>query len=226
MCQCHEPDLFFSQRRKAVAAVRTPVVSVPLPAQGGLVDVFTAMGQSYLRDIQRDLVPRMIARSGYRWHNAAARSEMIQILRYLTIRKGGVYIHWDAIAARSHNLRANNEKALAIKAAGSHARGLRPLRARPAAKLPPSSSECGSGPPIEELGSDRQAPWHRGQASSLKGVSHARVISEVLAQQPYCVNSRSSWQDQPIYRRPTYVRQRVRLCWLLHRGVTDATWRT
>ena len=102
--------------------------------------------------------------------------------------------------------------------------GLRPLRACPAAKLPPSSSECGSGPPIEELGSDRQAPWHRGQASSLKGVSHARVISEVLAQQPYCVNSRSSWQDQPIYRRPTYVLQRARLCWLLHRGVTEATW--
>ncbi len=83
------------------------------------------MGQSYLRDIQKDLVPRMIARSGYRWHNAAARSEMIQILRYLTIRKGGVYIHWDALAARSHNLRANNEKALAIKAAGSHAHAAR-----------------------------------------------------------------------------------------------------
>jgi hypothetical protein len=59
---------------------------------------------------------------------------------------------------------------------------------------------------------------------SLKGVSHARVISEVLAQQPYCVYSRSSWQDQPIYRRPTYVLQRARLCWLLHRGVTEATW--
>jgi hypothetical protein len=125
VCQCHEPDLFFSQRRKAVAAVRTPVVSVPLPAQGGLVDVFTAMGQSYLRDIQRDLVPRMIARSGYRWHNAAARSEMIQILRYLTIRKGGVYIHWDALAARSHNLRTNNEKALAAKIAGSQAHAAR-----------------------------------------------------------------------------------------------------
>ena len=121
MCQCHEPDLFFSQRRKAVAAVRTSVVSVPLPAQGGLVDVFTAMGQSYLRDIQRDLVPRMIARSGYRWHNAAARNEMLQILRYLTIRKGGIYMHWDALAARSEDHRSNNVMALGRRVAASHA---------------------------------------------------------------------------------------------------------
>ncbi len=41
--------------------------------------------------------------------------------------------------------------------------GLRLLRARPAAKLPPSSSEYGSGPPVEELRGDRQTPWHRGQ---------------------------------------------------------------
>ena len=49
--------------------------------------------------------------------------------------------------------------------------GLRLLRARPAVKLSPSSSECGSGPPVEELRSDRQAPWHRGRASSLQGAS-------------------------------------------------------
>ena len=44
-----------------MAAVRTvlpSVVSVPLPATGGLVDVFTAHGQTYVRDIQKDLVPR------------------------------------------------------------------------------------------------------------------------------------------------------------------------
>jgi hypothetical protein len=46
---------------------------------------------------------------------------MIQILRFLTILKGGVYIHWDALAARSHNLRTNNEKALAANIAGSQA---------------------------------------------------------------------------------------------------------
>ena len=57
-----------------------PVVSVPLPTTGGLVDVFASHGQSYVRDIQKDLVPRAIAQSGYRWHNAAARNEMIQIL--------------------------------------------------------------------------------------------------------------------------------------------------
>jgi hypothetical protein len=88
--------------------VRTSDVSVPLPAQGGLVDVFTAMGQSYLRDIQRDLVPRMIARSGYRWHNSLCRPEMLQILRHITIRKGGVYVHWDALNARSE--KTNNAK--------------------------------------------------------------------------------------------------------------------
>ncbi len=116
--------------------MRTPsVVSVPLPATGGLVDVLAGHGQTYVRDIQKDLVPRIIANSGHRWHNAAARSEMIQILRYLTIRKGGVYIHWDALAARSHNLRANNEKALAARLgiAASHAHG---------ASCRSSSSEC------------------------------------------------------------------------------------
>ncbi len=102
-----------------------PVVSVPLPATGGLVDVFTSHGQTYVRDIQKDLVPRVIAHSGYRWHNAVARNEMIQILRFLTIRKGGLYMHWDALAARSQTLRTNNVKALGIKIAASHAHAAR-----------------------------------------------------------------------------------------------------
>ena len=81
------------------------VVSVPLPEMGGLVDVFAAHGQTYAREIQKDLVPRIkIAHSGYRWHNAVARNEMIQILRFLTFRKGGVYVHWDALAVRSQQL--------------------------------------------------------------------------------------------------------------------------
>jgi hypothetical protein len=122
VCQCHEPDLFESQLRKAVAAVReASVVSVPLPATGGLVDVFTAHGQTYVRDIQKDLVPRIIAHWGYRWHNAVARNEMIQILKFLTIRKGSVYIHWDALAARSLALTSNNVRALGSKIAANHA---------------------------------------------------------------------------------------------------------
>jgi len=105
-----------------VAAVRTPsVVSVPLPATGGLVDVLAGHGQTYVRDIQKDLVPRIIANSGYRWHNAAARNEMLQILRYLTIRKGGIYMHWDALAARSEPHRSNNVMALGRRVAASHA---------------------------------------------------------------------------------------------------------
>ena len=102
-----------------------PVVSVPLPTTGGLVDVFASHGQSYVRDIQKDLVPRAIAQSGYRWHNAAARNEMIQILRFLTIRKGGVYVHWDALALRSQHLNTNNVRALAGKIAASHAHAAR-----------------------------------------------------------------------------------------------------
>jgi len=102
--------------------VRTPsVVSVPLPATGGLVDVLAGHGQTYVRDIQKDLVPRIIANSGYRWHNAAARNEMLQILRYLTIRKGGIYMHWDALAARSEDHRSNNVMALGRRVAASHA---------------------------------------------------------------------------------------------------------
>ena len=83
------------------------------------MDVLTANGQTYIRDIQKELVPRVIAVSGYRWHNSVARQEMIQILRYLTIRKGGVYAHWDALEARSPN--SSNVKALAKKIAQSHA---------------------------------------------------------------------------------------------------------
>ena len=98
-------------------------VSVPLPLTGGLVAVFAAHGQTYARDIQKELVPRVIAHSGYRWHNAVARNEMIQVLRFLTIRKGGVYVHWDALAARS--AKSVNEKALGNKIAASHAHAAR-----------------------------------------------------------------------------------------------------
>ncbi len=102
-----------------------PVVSVCLPATGGIVDVFTANGQTYVRDVQKDLVPRVIAHSGYRWHNAVARNEMIQILRFLTIRKGGVYARWDALAARSQHLKYNNVKTLGNRVAASHAHAAR-----------------------------------------------------------------------------------------------------
>ncbi len=97
-----------------MAAVReASVVSVPLHATGGLVDVFTTHGQTYVRDIQKDLVPRIIAHSGYRWHNAVARNEMIQILRFLTISKGGVYTHTSFIEnsiEAGNLLRGNDEE--------------------------------------------------------------------------------------------------------------------
>ena len=104
-----------------MAAVRVfpAAVSAMLPIEGGLLDVLTGNGQSYVRDIQRELVPRAIAVSGYRWHNAVSRGEMTQILRYLTIRKGGVYAHFDALNARS--TKSNNVQALATKIAASHA---------------------------------------------------------------------------------------------------------
>ncbi len=41
-------------------------------------------GQTYVRDIQKILVPRVIVNSGYRWHNAANCNEMIQILSVRT----------------------------------------------------------------------------------------------------------------------------------------------
>jgi hypothetical protein len=60
----------FSQRRKAVAQVRTGLKgpSFPLPAQGYLFDVLKNNGQHFFRDMQKSLVPRMIAAAGYRWH--------------------------------------------------------------------------------------------------------------------------------------------------------------
>ena len=89
-----------------MAAVRTSpsFVSAILPTDGSLVNVLTGSCQSYFRDIQRELVPRSIAVSGLRWHNGVNRGEMIQILRYLIIGKGGVYAHWDALAAGPENL--------------------------------------------------------------------------------------------------------------------------
>ena len=69
--------------------------------------------------MQRELVPRMIAVSEYRWHNSVYRDTMIQILRYLTIRKGGVYTHWAALQARS--AKSNDAKKLADQIAKSHA---------------------------------------------------------------------------------------------------------
>ena len=109
-----------------MARVAAVVTSVPIPAQGGLVDVFTGNGRSYVRDIQKELVPRVIAYSGYRWHNSANRNEMIQILRYITMNKGGVYIHWDALQARSQ--KTNDQKALGTKCAASHAHATREHR--------------------------------------------------------------------------------------------------
>ena len=110
-------------------AVRTggaqvaPVLSVMLPVSGGLVDVLASHGQSYIRDVQKELVPRCIAVSGYRWHNSVARPEMIQQLRYLTIRKGGVYVHFDALNARSPP--TSDVRALAKKVSQSHAHAAR-----------------------------------------------------------------------------------------------------
>ena len=73
----------------ATVRVSPAVVSLSalLPIEGCLLDVLTENSQSYVRDIQRKLVPRAIAVSGYRWHNAVSRVEMpvTQILRYLTI---------------------------------------------------------------------------------------------------------------------------------------------
>ena len=105
-----------------MATVAT-VLSVPLPAQGGILTVFTGPGQTYIRDIQKELVPRVVALSGHRWHNSICRPEMLQILRSITIRKGGVYMHWDALAARSE--KGSDVKALGNKIAASHAHAAR-----------------------------------------------------------------------------------------------------
>ncbi len=104
----HVPDSILQQRQKAVATAT--VLSVPLPAQGSIVEIFTGHNQSFIRDIQRKLIPRAIAYSGYRWHNSVSRQEMLQILRNITISKGGVYVHWDALDARSE--KTNNAKVL------------------------------------------------------------------------------------------------------------------
>jgi hypothetical protein len=112
-------DASFPQRQKSMATAVPFAVSAILPTTGGLMDVFAGNGQTYIRDIQTELVPRMIAVVGHRWHNSVNRDTMIQILRYLTIRKGGVYAHWDALHARS--AKSNNAKALGDKIAKSHA---------------------------------------------------------------------------------------------------------
>jgi hypothetical protein len=65
----------------------------------------------------------IIAYSGYRWHDSLCHPEMLQILRFLTIRKGGVYVHWDALDARSE--KTNHAKVLGKKAAHSHAHATR-----------------------------------------------------------------------------------------------------
>ena len=74
----HVPDSILPQRQKAVATAT--VSGVPLPVQDSIVEIFTGHNQSYIRDIQKELVPRAIAYLGYRWHNSACRSEMLQIL--------------------------------------------------------------------------------------------------------------------------------------------------
>jgi hypothetical protein len=48
---------------------------------------------------------------------------MIQILRHITIRKGGAYVHWDALDARSE--KGTDAKALGNKIAASHAHATR-----------------------------------------------------------------------------------------------------
>ena len=112
-------DASFPQRQKSIASAVPFAVSAILPATGGLTEVLTGNGQTYIRDLQKEVVPRMIAVAGYRWHNTVNRETLIQILRYLTIRKGGVYTHWDALHARS--ARSNNARALGEKLAKSHA---------------------------------------------------------------------------------------------------------
>jgi hypothetical protein len=107
-----------------VAHVRTGLTgpSVPLPAQGYLFDVLKNNGQHYSRDIQKSLVPRMIA-AGCKWHNSVSSYILIQQLRQLTIEKGGVCVHWDALETRSPG--NSNEKAVARTMAQSHAHAAR-----------------------------------------------------------------------------------------------------
>ena len=118
-------SMLFPQRLKSTAAVRvSPAqVSAMLPSEGTLVDVMTRNGQSYIRDIQKELIPRNIALVGFRWHNGAHRGETQQILRYLTIRKLGVYVHWDALNARSG--KKTDVMAMVKQCAASHAHAAR-----------------------------------------------------------------------------------------------------
>ncbi len=90
-------------------------------------DVLKNNGQHYSRDKQKSLVPRMIAAAGYRWHNSVSCYILIQQLRQLTIAKGGVYIHWDALEAQSPG--NSNAKAVARTMAQSHAHAARIHRA-------------------------------------------------------------------------------------------------
>ncbi len=69
--------------------------------------------------MQKTLVPRMIAAAGYRWHNSVSRYLLIQQLRQLTIEKGGVYVYWDALQARSPG--QSDAKAVARTFLQSHA---------------------------------------------------------------------------------------------------------
>ncbi len=122
----HTPDTILPQRQKAVATAQVaPVVSVPLPAQGSILGIFTGHNQSYIRDIKKELVPIVIAYSGFRWHNSACCPDLLQILRSITIRKGGhgVYVHWDALDALSE--KSNSAKALGGRVAASHAHATR-----------------------------------------------------------------------------------------------------
>ena len=50
----HVPDSILPPRQKAVATAT--VSSVPLPAQDSIVEIFTGHNQSYIRDIQKELV--------------------------------------------------------------------------------------------------------------------------------------------------------------------------
>ena len=103
-----------------MATVReaAPAVSkISLPATGNIVDVFTADGQGYIREAQKELTPWLISVAGYRWHNRVSREFAQQILRNVTIRKGGVFAHWDALALRSKS----GVQQLLTKFAASHA---------------------------------------------------------------------------------------------------------
>ncbi len=76
--------------------------------------------------MQKTLVPRMIAAAGYRWHNSVSRDLTIQQRRQLTIEKGGVYVHWDALEEQG---RVTQELSRTKTFLQSHARAARNHRA-------------------------------------------------------------------------------------------------